>query len=253
MYGIVYALTEITPKNRHIDMIMKFIVILIAVVVGIQNSYATATYQAHESIYRTVTEFISDNVNASEEDYEIHVSSLDDRLKLPECAHELTAFTAHHERLKSGRFSVGVRCAGPQTWTIFVTGKLQIFENVLVLNQPVRRGQMLTRQMLSLDKRDRSKLRGGHFNDPDWVENKQATRSLPAGTVLNYSNIKDAVLIKRGEKIMISASSPEFHVRMPGQALMDGIKGQSIRVKNESSGRTIAATVIEPGLVSVTQ
>lgn len=38
---------------------------------------------------------------------------------------------------------------------------------------------------------------------------------------------------------------------MNGVAMMDGIKGQSIRIKNENSGRIINATVIEPGLVSV--
>jgi flagella basal body P-ring formation protein FlgA len=33
--------------------------------------------------------------------------------------------------------------------------------------------------------------------------------------------------------------------------MMDGTKGQRIRVKNENSGRIISATVIEEGLVAV--
>jgi flagellar basal body P-ring formation protein FlgA len=58
-------------------------------------------------------------------------------------------------------------------------------------------------------------------------------------------------LIKRGDKIIISTMQPAFSIRMNGIAMMDGTKGQLIRVKNENSGRIISATVIEPGLVSI--
>jgi flagellar basal body P-ring formation protein FlgA len=38
---------------------------------------------------------------------------------------------------------------------------------------------------------------------------------------------------------------------MSGIAMMDGIKGQVIKVKNESSGRIISGTVLESGVVLV--
>lgn len=126
-------------------------------------------------------------------------------------------------------------------------------QDVLILTRPVSRGQILTRQMLAIEKRDQARLRGGYFSRIESVENKQSLRNLPAGSVITFNNITDAVLIKRGERITISASSPGYNVRMQGKAMMDGTKGQSIRVKNVSSGRTITATVIKPGLVSIIQ
>lgn len=233
-------------------MIIKLFVILLATLSVSHSGVAAERYQSHASIYQTVTNFITGNLDGGK-DYDIKISPLDSRLKLPECSDELSAFTAHNEVLRAGRFSIGVRCGGQQTWSIFATGTLKIFQEVLVLTQPVKRGQILTRPLLAYEKRDQGNLRGGYYNQIELVENKQAVRNLPAGAVISYDNVTDAVLIKRGEKITISASSRDFNVRMQGKALMDGVQGQSIRVKNESSGRTIAATVVNSGLVTVNQ
>lgn len=234
-------------------MLIKLFVVLIAMLAASHNGFASPRYQKHASIYQTVTRFITSQLGPSA-DYDIHVSPLDSRLKLPKCADELTAFTAHNETLRAGRFSVGVRCGeGPKPWSIFTTGSLKIMQDVLVLTRPVSRGQILTRQMLAIEKRDQANIRRGYFSEIKAVENKQSLRNLPAGAVITFNNVTDAVLIKRGEKITISASSSGYNVRMQGKAMMDGVKGQSIRVKNVSSGRTIAATVIKPGLVSIIQ
>ncbi|MGD7035710.1 flagellar basal body P-ring formation chaperone FlgA [Methylotuvimicrobium buryatense] len=234
-------------------MIIKLFVALLVLLAPYQSGFAAPHYQTHASIYQTVTRFITGQLGSSA-DYDIHISPLDSRLKLPKCADELTAFTAHNEPLRAGRFSVGVRCGeGPKPWSIFTTGSLKIMQDVLVLARPVSRGQILTRQMLTIEKRDQATLRSSYFSQIESVENKQSLRNLPAGSVVTVNNVTDAVLIKRGEKITISASSPGYNVRMQGKAMMDGVKGQSIRVKNVSSGRTITATVIKPGLVSIIQ
>lgn len=234
-------------------MIIKLFVALIAMLAASHSVFAAPRYQTHASIYQTVTHFVTGKLGESA-NYDIQISPLDNRLKLPKCADQLTAFTAHNEPLRAGRFSVGVRCnEGPKPWSIYTTGSLKIMQDVLVLTRPVNRGQILTRQMIAIEKRDQARLRGGYFSRIESVENKQSLRNLSAGSVITFNNVTDAVLIKRGERITISASSPGYNVRMQGKAMMDGIKGQSIRVKNVSSGRTITATVIKPGLVSIIQ
>ena len=107
------------------------------------------------------------------------------------------------------------------------------------------------RQHLAVEKRDVSKLRGDFITQPEQVENKQAAHNTPAGAILGSRSFVEPRLIKRGDKIIITSMQPAFAIRMNGVAMMDGIKGQSIRIKNENSGRIINATVIEPGLVSV--
>lgn len=207
-------------------------------------------YQDHAAIYQAVTDFLKSHVKPSSS-YEFNITPLDNRLQLPACGGNLQAFNPHHQPIRAGRLSIGVRCSDAGMWSIFTSVQLKVFARVLVLTQPVLPGQMLTRQLLSTEKRDTAELGFGYFTGMAAVENKQATRYLAAGTVLHDGLVTEPMVIKRGEKIVISAVTPSYDIRMPGIALMDGAKGQSIEVKNISSGRTVSAKVVKQGLVSV--
>jgi flagella basal body P-ring formation protein FlgA len=121
----------------------------------------------------------------------------------------------------------------------------------VVLSQPIQRGEIFTRQHLAIEKREVSNLREDFVTQIEQIENKQATRQLNTGTILSLRTLVEPKLIKRGDKVVISTTKPDFSIRMSGVAMMDGAKGQLIKVKNQNSGRIINATVIEPGLVSV--
>jgi flagella basal body P-ring formation protein FlgA len=122
---------------------------------------------------------------------------------------------------------------------------------VVILSQPIQRGEIITRQHLAIEKREVSNLREDFATQLEQVENKQITRQLNTGTILSLRNLAEPKLIKRGDNVVISTAKPDFSIRMNGVAMMDGIKGQLIKVKNQNSGRIINATVIEPGLVFV--
>jgi flagella basal body P-ring formation protein FlgA len=59
-------------------------------------------------------------------------------------------------------------------------------------------------------------------------------------------------LIKRGERVNIRTSNQNLVISMAGIAMMDGIKGQNIRIKNIKSKQIVHATVEKPGQVVVT-
>ena len=77
------------------------------------------------------------------------------------------------------------------------------------------------------------------------------SRSVTAGTVLTTVMLKPAILIKRGEKVIIRAESSSIQVKMEGQAMQEGAKGAMIEVKNLSSKQVIEAEVVSPGVVRV--
>ena len=54
------------------------------------------------------------------------------------------------------------------------------------------------------------------------------------------------------ERVNIQSGKAGLLISAPGVAIMDGIKGQQIPVKNVSSQRVIHATVTAPGQVTVT-
>jgi flagellar basal body P-ring formation protein FlgA len=211
--------------------------------------HAEEKFQSLDSIYEFVKETIARNINPSTE-YEVSVLPLDSQLKLPECTKPLEVFRAT-DLIKAGRASIGVRCNAEKKWSIFTSAVIKTYESVIVLTQPIQRGEIIARQHLAIEKRDVSKTRGDFITQAEQVENKQAARNMPAGAILGLRSFSEPPFIKRKDKIIISSVQPAFSIRMSGTAMMDGTKGQVIKVKNENSGRIISATVIEPGLVLV--
>jgi len=212
-------------------------------------SHAEQLPQSHESISEVAKDYIARNIHFSGE-YEINLMPLDSRLVLPQCTEPLEAFTTT-DTIKAGRNSIGVRCNAENKWSIFTSAAIKVYQMVVVLSQPIQRGETLTPQHFSIERRDVSNLREDFVTQPEQIENKQAVRSLTAGAILSTRNFVEPKLIKRGDKVVISAGKTDFSIRMNGIAIMDGTQGQLIRIKNQNSGRIINATVVEPGLVSV--
>lgn len=213
------------------------------------TAHAEQGSQSHESIAEAVKGYVTQNINLQGE-YEISLTPLDSRLNLPQCAEPLEAFTTT-DLIKAGRTTIGVRCNTEKKWSIFTSVIIKTYQLVVVLSQPIQRGEIITRQHLAIEKRDVSSLREDFVTQLEQVENKQVTRQLNTGTILSLRNLVEPKLIKRGDKVVISTTKADFSIRMSGVAMMDGTKGQLIKIKNQNSGRIINATVIEPGLVSV--
>ncbi len=213
-----------------------------------QQSFAVPL-QSSQSIKTAVRQFIVSGFSA-ETEYEIKLGNLDSRIQLPQCSTPLEVFS-HGHSIKPGRNTLGVKCNDLKKWTIYTSALLKIFKKVIVLTQPIRRGEIFDEKFIQFENRDISTLRSGFIVDPQTIINQQATRNLRLGAVITQSNFSQPKLIKRGEKVVIKVSSKNLNISMTGIALMDGIKGQNIRVKNIKSKQIVRATVIQPRLVAV--
>lgn len=228
---------------KHISFILALAFVFSSAV------YAEESWQSHESIAEAVQSYVVKNINFPYE-YELTQTPLDGRLKLPQCPQPIEAFSTT-DVIKPGRTTIGVRCNSEKRWSIFTSVIIKTYQMVVVSTRPILRGEMITAQHLTVEKRDISNLREDFITEMQQIENKQAVRSLDAGTILSKRYFVEPQIIKKGEQVIISSSKADFSIRMNGIAMMDGVKGQVIRVKNQSSGRIINAIAVEPGLVVV--
>lgn len=180
----------------------------------------------------------------------VEVGSVDPRLRLPACTGPLEAFLPRGGRLV-GHVTVGVRCAAPKAWTLYVQATVRPMAHVVVAGRALSRGVELGPDDVELQERDLSRLTGGYITDLDSVFGMKLRRSVRAGLPLNESLLQAPLAIRRGERVTILARSGELEVRMEGEATTDGAQGQVIRVRNLSSRREIEAVVVAPGLVEV--
>ena len=83
------------------------------------------------------------------------------------------------------------------------------------------------------------------------VIGKRLKKDTPAGTVLTPQVLEDRVLVQRGEIVSIVAENRRLVIQSNGKALDRGRMGETIRVKNLSSGKEVHGKVTGSSAVSV--
>ncbi|MFL1503040.1 flagellar basal body P-ring formation chaperone FlgA [Pseudomonas sp. O64] len=182
--------------------------------------------------------------------YEIQVSQLDPRLRMPMCDKELTA-TLESPAQPIGRVTVKVRCDGASPWTVFVPAQVKLFRDVVVVTRPLKRTGIIGFEDVALRERDISLISQGYLTSVDQAVGQKLTRPMVTDQVITLVHLEQAEVIRKGDQVVISASSGGLMVKMPGEALSNGGMSEQIRVKNLNSNRVIKAQVTAPGQVEV--
>jgi len=182
-------------------------------------------------------------------EYTVDVGQLDSRLQVNDCDQPLQA--AVHGQWPSSQPLVKVSCTGSFTWSMYVPVTVTVFHMVATAASGVERGQVLDSSSIALQKQNIMATHGRYFRRVEEATGQIAKRHLSPGELLGPHNLDMPKAIKRGDDIVISASSGAIAVKMPAVAMSDGRVGQRISVKNSSSQRIIQATVVAPGVVSV--
>ncbi len=210
--------------------------------------YAKTT-QSLDSLHKAIETYINNHYQESNQ-FDFVLPNIDPRLKLPACNMSLSVFSQSNH-LKAGKNSLSLSCKGQKKWTIYTHVFINAYKNVLVLQKPMKRGDILTPHHLTFQPQNLAELRRGYLTNPAIVLNQEAKYNLKDGRVISSDIFVEPKIIKRGEKISIHAASTSFQVSMKGIAMSDGRHGENIRVKNITSKRTIFAKVIKPGHVQV--
>lgn len=78
----------------------------------------------------------------------------------------------------------------------------------------------------------------------------EIVRDLPAGTPLRPTDIRPALMVKRGQNVtMLASPVPGLRIAANLEALDDGRMGETVRLRNRESGRIVSATVTGPSSV----
>jgi flagella basal body P-ring formation protein FlgA len=172
-------------------------------------------------------------------------------LHLSECPQELVVFTAN-QSFVVGKSTVGVRCDGAtKPWKIYIPVQVNIFKSVLVSTRPLQRGQQLDSGDF---KPVRTKLTSAnqiYFSHPKNILGKILKYPLGPGKPFSARLLSYPKLVKRGQEVILMATSASMKVRMSGKALADGAKGDLIQVRNIKTRRVVEGIVTAAGLVQV--
>jgi flagella basal body P-ring formation protein FlgA len=166
------------------------------------------------------------------------------------------------------RENVRVRCSKPN-WQLFVkvgfapTAQVNAnmatavskpappaaeFRQVVVAASNLSAGQTLQRDMLKLERLDAEKVSRSHYLEIEGLEGQELVRALRAGDPIRLSDLRQALLVRRGDLVLMTVGSPKtFEISVKAEAMQDGKMGEQIKLRNTESGRTVSGIVTGKG------
>ncbi|MEN9465426.1 MAG: hypothetical protein RL217_1607 [Pseudomonadota bacterium] len=152
--------------------------------------------------------------------------------------------------LQPGRNGIEISCTTPY-WKQNFAVQLHSYRRVAVLARAVENGEVLQQADVNFVRYDAGALSKNSLTQSAQVLGLQSKRALKAGTILNADMLLAPTLIKRGDSIRIRVNKPGIEIEMIGTAMEAGKLGERVLVRNDSSQKTLTATVMSAGVVQV--
>ena len=186
---------------------------------------------------------------------QVQVVPVDPRITVQNCQQNL-----QFEQPFPNQPAIRVRCAQP-AWQLFVnlnTGQPitpvnrgsalpPVLHKVLVSKELLKRGTVITPTMFSYAEMPAAGMENQIISDTQIIKNMELVRDLTPNTPLRSYDVKNAVLVKRGQEVQVTAGEGQgFSITMRAEALQDGGLGEQIRLKNVESGRSLYGMITGP-------
>ena len=168
---------------------------------------------------------------------EVVVGQLDPRLHLAPCA-RIEPYLPANVRLW-GKSRIGLRCKqGPTPWNVYLPITVKVWGRALVVPAGAAAGSVLADADLAEAEVDLAEEPSPTIADRKLVAGRTLAQALRPGQTVRQGHIKLRQWFAAGETVKVVALGEGFALESDGQALTNGIEGQSARVRTES-GRVV--------------
>ncbi len=220
----------------------------VVVLAAVAQTRAAQPVQTPAAIKSAVDEYLRAQTSGLPGQVEHSIGAIDPRLVLPACpAPEV--FTPPGARLW-GKTNVGVRCAGPAAWIIYVPITVRITGTYLVATRPLAQGQTLGMHDYTAATGDLTQLPAGIAQDPAQVLGQTLAGTLAAGQPVRTDLLRAPTVIQQGQSVRMVARGRGFEVTADGKALSHGLLGQVVQVRSPS-GQIVTGIARNGGIVEI--
>jgi flagella basal body P-ring formation protein FlgA len=148
------------------------------------------------------------------------------------------------------RFSLRTANETLGTWTANL--KASVWREVCVASHQLTRGDQLTPDIYSRERRDVLGLHGEVADLSAANDALEATESVPAGATFLTHMIKPRTVIHRGQNAEALVQDGALSVKTKVQILEDGAPGEIVRARNVSTNRDLSGKVLDDKTILIT-
>jgi flagella basal body P-ring formation protein FlgA len=178
----------------------------------------------------------------------VEVRPLDARMSLAACPAP-EAFLQPGARAW-GNTTVGVRCAAPTAWKVYIQAKVSVQGEYVAAAVPLAQGQQIEQSQLVVMKGDLAALPNGVLTDMAQAIGRSSTVSLQAGAPLRLDGLKSKPVVQQGQAVRVVSSGAGFQVSAEARAIGTAAEGQVVQVRTPA-GAIISGVAKAGGMVEV--
>jgi len=229
--------------------LFRILLVTIPLLLAVTTHAQTAPGRQDHAVLRQVAEqFLRAQTAGMPGETEITIGTIDPRLNLAACPIP-QAFLSSNNRAW-GRTTVGLRCAAPVNWTVYVQAKVSVKSEYVVAAASLAQGQVIKKEDLTKMKGDLSMLPLGTIIDVTQAIGQTVARSLPQGAPLRKDVLRSQRAVQQGQAVRVVTNGPGFSVSTEGKAQTNANEGQPVQVL--TNGRqVVTGTARMGGVVEV--
>ena len=235
---------------------LRYVVILFSLLASFTLYADEASTRVNPAIELALNQHIEGLLNQAIEKNRWQASSPAIAITLPQGSFRLAAckapveITRRDNRLyPAGRLRFTLQCNDTNGWSINAKAMVDVVVPMVYVNRTLAKDTLISREDISTKQTHLASVNRDFVAHPETVIGQRALRQVRNGQRLSPERISQPYLINRGDTLIIEAVGDNFSTSMQGTALDNGYLDQQIRVRNNSSGKTIRAVVMDSGKV----
>ena len=115
---------------------------------------------------------------------------------------------------------------------------------VAVATRKLGPGEAVVADAVRIEQRLASTLPSDAVSAPEALQGTRVVRAMAPGDVFRKGSLAAIPLVRRGAAVTITTSTSGVRVSCRGVARMDGVRGATVPVLVQASGRLVRATVV---------
>jgi len=221
---------------------------LVALSCSAQARQAAAARQDPAALRQTVEQFLQAQTAGVPGQVSVTVGAVDTRMALAPCPAP-QAFMMPGARAW-GKTTVGVRCAAPSNWTVYIQAKVSVEADYVVAAVPLAQGQPIEAHQLATVKGDLAALPAGIATDISQIVGRSSNGSLAAGTPMRIDTLRSKPVVQAGQIVRLVTSGAGFSISAEARAIGRADEGQLVQVRTPG-GQQVSGIAKAGGTVEV--
>jgi flagellar basal body P-ring formation protein FlgA len=162
------------------------------------------------------------------------------------------SFVKVPEASGDGICSVDIEEKSGRDRTIQIAFKVLLKKKLFVLKEDMKRGDTLGSAMIAVRETYLNGSTIGFPRSAEEISGRRLKKDQTAGTIITTQMVEEAIQVQRGEIVTLVADNRRLMVQAKGRTMERGKIGDTIRVKNLTSGKEVSGKLTGGDTVTVT-